>query len=146
MIYGAVLYFGFTLVILVRAFAVWRRRNWPSVTGTVEKCRFERSDLFKKRNPVWDLKVKYRYRVGDEDFHGDRIVPMPIRVFSERDLEKQQVIYGSGREVTIFYDPVNPRRAVLKRPVAAWRYSVLFLVAAVWVCFYFLLKEQLTHW
>lgn len=121
------------VVLLVIVAMVWRSRRWPSVPGTVEECRMkERWEFF----PVarrWVVKVKYRYRVGEEDFHGTRLKLLGPQALSEKAAREQQALCPPGREVRVFYHPAKPWRATLMKGMNTAAYWLLGIIPLILV-------------
>ena len=121
------------LVVLLRlGTMVWRSRLWPSVPGTVEECRMhERLEFLPGGR--WVVKMKYRYRVGEEDFHGTRLKLLGSQALSEKAAREQQALYPPGREVPVFYHPAKPWRATLVTGMHTTAYWVLGMVPLILV-------------
>ena len=123
----------------------WRSRGWPAVPGTVEENEVKKRSSGEAA-PRWELKVKYRYRVGEEDFLGDRVAPLPFDFQSLKAAEEWQEIYHPGADVTVFYDPVKPRRAMPRKGGKAELYAApVGVVGGAMFCF-FSVKFLLKHW
>lgn len=101
----------------------WRSGHWPSTQGEVVKAKVRwrpaswRPDAFAARERVvWPLlrklvpttDVEYRYRVEERDYLGTRVradgTGNPRRIRNE---------LRANPSVTVYYNPENPRRAVL---------------------------------
>jgi len=80
--------------------------------------------------PVWDLDVRYQYRVGDRDYHGT-VLSNIIHYRNEDarrhppdpELTALSLRFAPGNKVEVLYDPAQPRNAVLlagRLPLAGW--------------------------
>ncbi|MFV3126350.1 DUF3592 domain-containing protein [Niveispirillum sp. KHB5.9] len=80
--------------------------------------------------PVWDLEVRYLYRVGDHDYHGSVLSNIARHRREDarthppsdelRDLARR---FAAGNRVEVRYDPARPQDAVLladRLPQADW--------------------------
>ena len=135
----------FTLQAVEAYVAARRSQDWPAVPVTVEEC------LVKKKRgnesgDYWVVKVKYRYRVGEEEFHGTRMAPLPVQTRSARTAEELEELYRPGSEVTVFYDPTKPRRAMLGRGLGEDNYVALAYVPLVWLVCFMVVKFHPKGW
>lgn len=94
---------------------------------------------------VWDLDVRYRYRVGDRDYHGT-VLSNIIQYRNEDarqhppgpELTELSLRFATGNRVEVLYDPAQPRNAVLlagRLPLIGWlRWSGLAAAFAGAAC------------
>lgn len=104
------------LAIAVKMREVKNAQSWHKTTGRVTHSEVRAQ---KRRNmddheqtrsvPV----VKYEYTVNGKRFSGDRI--SMAEIIPESDIESTLDRYPVGKEVTVYYNPSNPRQAVLER-------------------------------
>jgi Protein of unknown function (DUF3592) len=90
--------------------------QWPSTTGLITVSRLQVSYFKGRKDGLKGYygEVRYRYRVADKDYEGDKIsfnrVHVSVRDAWQRALEG----YPVGKTVNVFYDPKNPGIAVLE--------------------------------
>jgi hypothetical protein len=112
------------------AYAVWigviKRRaqgtgNWPRTQGQVEASflyehqRQTAAGVIRSYTPV----VRYTYRVNGQDYESDRrnFLPHDTKTFDNRlDAESVVVTYAEESPVPVYYNPHNPKQAVLEIP------------------------------
>jgi len=96
--------------------------SWPSVTGTLTRAKVgERG--FRR----YFANVAYTYRVGSQEFTGSKIRASDGEC-NIRD-GAVQAIRGLtvGQTVTVFYNPSNPRQAMLQVGAGFQEYAMLFI-------------------
>ncbi len=92
-----------------------RARRWPQTRATVTDAHVDDEDDFASR-------VRYRYRVDGETYHGERVTFfLPSRHHAKR-LKK-------GTAIDVRYDPSNPARSVVETDVPFGVYMALWLFA-----------------
>lgn len=97
-------------------YRVWaqKSRYWSRTTGKVIWAQVE-SEM-SEDGKVFFPKILYRYKVNGQRYDGDRIYFGDVN--RSEDSIEAEIILEKRRpddEVTVFYDPSNPRRAVLER-------------------------------
>ncbi len=116
-------------------------RAWLSTTGMVFASGLERQKTTDRSGYEREVDipvVHYSYQVGGQLYESTRVTfgPEPL----EAGKEVPTVRYPTGAQVTVFYDPQNPREAVLERkaPLQAALWLILGLMdfmiclASVW--------------
>lgn len=96
-----------------------RSRNWPAVTGEVLSATVRRRFTTPASGPpashLSRAEVLYRYRVGEQDYHG-HIIELGGRFRQTPAMAARQAVsYRPGEPVTVYHDPNNPGRACLVR-------------------------------
>jgi hypothetical protein len=104
---------------------------WPTVPGKVEWSRIERTP--RGYMTYFRLVIDYRYEVGGRDYEGDTVQFGPPRVTGQELIERLADKYTAGAQVTVHYDPDDPRKAVLETSDAmarqdAWQIWFLLVV------------------
>jgi hypothetical protein len=130
---------------LVREFLARRSVSaWPATTGTLLQA--EAVGVFSGGSAKYRIDVAYTYEVNGRSYRGDRLTPGDG---SFRDLRSaQSALRGldSGRPVTVYYDPADPTRSVLRPPSPARQVLLLALpllmAAAGGVLLYLLRKSR----
>ncbi|CAN1724211.1 DUF3592 domain-containing protein [Hyphomicrobium sp. 1Nfss2.1] len=121
-----------------------RATSWPSTEGKVIEAGF---DTFRTHSIVDSLptrvivhrpRILYAYKVGGNRYQGERISLGVYKHASLKFLVGSEVSrYRAGENVTVYYDPENPARAVLTRtdvrPPMLLALAALFAAAAIWV-------------
>jgi hypothetical protein len=72
--------------------------------------------------------VAYVFSVGGKEYHGNRIA------FGETggsEIDAMLSKYPAGKEVTVFYDPRNPKECVLERGIPSFVFSGCLLLTAM---------------
>lgn len=99
-------------------------QKWPCVTGTVSTSRVE-----EYYDPSGDdgNRTKYRpnisydFLVGDREYRGYRVDAAPKGAGWRSHAESMVERYPVGKQVTVHYDPANPRECILEAATApAW--------------------------
>ena len=129
---------AFLLLIGTQSYGIWRARNqtrsgrnWPTVRGEVTASSVERHSMDADQFAVT---LRYRYRVGEKDYEGDRIRIGGKKITSRAHAETMAAKYPPGCKVTVHYDPKKPARAVLeagKSANTAVTVAVLLLFVAI---------------
>ncbi|MAS93836.1 MAG: hypothetical protein CMO55_11645 [Verrucomicrobiales bacterium] len=103
-----------------------RSSDWPSTGGIVERAEVIDLPFGSHR-----IDVRYRYRVGDEDFVGTRIRASDGEVDNREIAEDQISGLQSGEEVTVYYDPAIPESSFLRPGAGLQEYFLLFVPFAM---------------
>lgn len=95
-------------------------RRWPATRGRIISSRVieEESASAGEHDTssiIYRPEVHFEYAVGGREYASSRVQWVP-RAASWRGLAEGVVArYAAGREATVYYDPTDPRRAVLER-------------------------------
>lgn len=124
---GSILVFAFVLLLIgwmeylcIRAIVNQNRAVlFPETDGVVTQCSIETKDG--PKGPYEELHFLYVYSVDELEFEGQDIsfTYMP----NKRDVLKR---YTLGQKVSVFYDPLRPKRAILSREKDFHYYLFLF--------------------
>jgi hypothetical protein len=90
-----------------------KSKRWPSAPGAISKSEVKETrwgDVVE-----FSTDIEYTYTVGDKHYLASRVTWAPENL---SDIKKEEVIkkvldYPAGKQVTVFYDPVDPTIAVL---------------------------------
>jgi hypothetical protein len=106
------------LLIGTQSYGIWRARrqtasgkSWPFVPGEVIESTVERHGI---SGDQYAATVRYRYRVGNKDYEGDRIRAGGHRALTQAGAQARASKYSIGRRLRVYYDPQHPARAVLE--------------------------------
>ena len=95
---------------------------WPSVMGTLTKAQVGEKSVGR-----YFADVAYSYRVGTSEFTGFR-VRASHGEYDIRDGAVQEIRgLTPGQQIAVFYDPANPRSAVLQPGAGFQEYTLLFV-------------------
>ena len=102
-----------TPIAAILAFVSYRSmqasNDWPSAPGVISVSR-----VVNTVGSKFKADVSYQYAVGGRNFSGTRI-RFADTTGSRRNAQENLIKpYPVGREVEVFYDPQNPRDAVLE--------------------------------
>jgi len=106
-------------------------KNWPTTKAEILQSRVEQD------SDGWIPYVSYRYTVDQQDFEGARIGVYTANTSTESSAKRQLINYPSGKTVRVFYNPRNPKEAVLDIKMSLWlkvfwlALTAFFLVAGV---------------
>ena len=103
-------YFGSLII------AKQNERPWSSVNGTIVDSRTE-SDSQGRQTSYAPL-IEYSYFVFEREYHGRAVTADDQGVDTLAEAEKIAGRYPKGRPVIVYYDPKDPRDAMLERPPA----------------------------
>lgn len=97
-------------------------RDWPSTSGTIESAAVAMRSEGNERKQ-FAARIRYAYAVDGRSFSGERVSfesgPSANRGLAEAIVAR----YAPGSNVRVFYDPLQPERAVLEpggSPVVPW--------------------------
>ena len=114
--------------IVVGGAAVWsgfelrdraqRMITWPSVRGSITGSTVVADGTFEDGSAAYYPQIQYRYVVAGQEYAGQRrsLVNVGVGRFLQAGPRKIVEQYPVGSEVVVFYDPANPREAILDRP------------------------------
>jgi len=103
--------------------------HWVSVPGRVYASRVVQEESYDpgldigdpgQRTTIYRPEVRFEYRVADREYASKQFqVGDPMQLSWPDAAEKIVRSFPEGREVTVYYDPADPNRAVLERKVAS---------------------------
>jgi hypothetical protein len=97
--------------------------SWPATIGTVSESTVKQgssvlmsSDENGESSPVYTAEVSYSYQVGGVEYTSKRVTFGGSKSYSKREsAEKEAALYPVGTQLTVYYNPKNPKEAVLDR-------------------------------
>ena len=97
--------------------------SWSETIGTVTESRVEQStnvlmsnDEDNEGTPVFSPEISYTYQVAGLEYTSKRLTFGGKKSFSKRDnAEKVTALYPVYSQLPVFYDPKNPKEAVIDR-------------------------------
>jgi hypothetical protein len=114
--------------IVVGGSAVWsgfelreraqRMITWASVRGSVTRTAIVADGTFEDGSAAYYPRISYRYVVAGKEYSGERrsLINVGTGRFLRAGLREVVERYPVGSEVIVFYDPADPREAILERP------------------------------
>lgn len=92
-------------------------KSWPSVKGKVVSSTIDvrQTESNGKMIDMFYPKVRYGYFVSGTQFYNDKISFGDYGTNKRRDARKVCNKYPENSEVTVYYNPMNPKNSVLKR-------------------------------
>jgi hypothetical protein len=120
----------FVLAMAVKWWEVRQAKRWPetkgkvvvSTVGWLQNQPGEMAHNFSDTEVRNEPRVEYEYHVGDQKYRSKRIT-IGERT-SDYELESMLAKYPVGTEVTVYYHPADPNKAVLERDLPAWIWYV----------------------
>lgn len=103
--------------------------KWLSVDGEVVHCRLKQGTAHAGESATgifYKPDVKYKYKIGGESYTGQRI-DFGTTGATKDWAKKRAAEYQKGKTVTVYYNPKDPREAVLEQTVAE-NPNILFFV------------------
>ncbi|OQY06105.1 MAG: hypothetical protein B6I22_06265 [Desulfobacteraceae bacterium 4572_123] len=115
----------------------YQSKSWPSTQGKITSSYIKKQvnrDSSNRTTTSFSAMVHYRYMVGGTTYPGDRICFGGTYSGSKRSLAKKVAdSYPKGKKVTVYYDPENPKGAVLKTGFR-WTTFVAFILGLIFLC------------
>lgn len=115
-IFAAVMIGVLVVAAVVKMREVRGAQSWRTTTGKVTRSEVraqKRRDMDDRERTRSVPSVGYEYTVDGRRFSGDRI--SLAEIIPESDIESTLDRYPVGKQVTVYYDPANPKKAVLER-------------------------------
>lgn len=118
------------VIALLTGYSSWLRlsraratADWKAVPGTIEKTGIE--ETWSSGATQFAPRVTYRFEHGSEAFTGNRIAPHDMAFGNRRKAEEAIAGYAPGGEVTVYYDPQDPTRSLLRPGAERMDYLML---------------------
>ncbi len=116
----------------------YKSRSWPSTQGKITssyiKKQVNRKSSANRTTTSFSAMVHYRYLVGGTTYSSDRICFGGTYSGGKRSLAKKVAdSYPKGKKVTVYYDPENPKEAVLKTGFS-WTTFMVFIGGLIFLC------------
>jgi hypothetical protein len=108
--------------------------SWPEATGTVTVSKVVQgsnvlmsNDNDGESTPVFSPEISYTYQVAGLSYSSKRLSFGSVKSFSKREnAEKAAAVYPVGKQLTIYYDPKNPKEAVADRTAKKSNLMLIF--------------------
>jgi hypothetical protein len=105
--------------------------NWPRVEGHVESSKVVPFERETPEGMAWSFTpvVHYAYVVGETAYASQQRNVYPDETSTFVEPERAQAVvdtYRPGSSVRVFYNPANPKQAVLEVPKPAAHNAVIF--------------------
>jgi hypothetical protein len=107
---------GGALSLLILGRFLWlgyHSQNWPTTTGRIATCKIIRR-RGNRGEPAGTVRLTLAYEVAGKSYVGGRIGYHGAEGGTLAEAESLARLFAEGTEVTVYYDPKNPRRAVLQ--------------------------------
>jgi hypothetical protein len=104
------------LAVVVKMKEVQGAKTWRTTSGTITRSEIravKKRDLDNREKVRSAPSIAYEYTVNGKRYSGERI--SLAEIIPESDIEAILARYPLGAQVMVYYDPSNPRRAVLER-------------------------------
>ena len=88
--------------------------RWPTAPGVVTASRLDVVHDASEQQSSYTAHIGYRYRVGAAVYNAARVGLLDHASSSHRMMNAIRARYPVGAQVTVYYDPENPRAALLE--------------------------------
>ncbi len=89
--------------------------KWPSVKGVVVESKVVSHLDSESNQTMYAPAITYRFKVGNKEFTSSSYGFMNVSYSDSSKAEKIVKAYPAGKEVTVYYNPENPYKAVLNK-------------------------------
>lgn len=93
------------------------KKTWLTTSGVILNSGLKVHAQSHSKGGKLDLRyepqVTYQYQVMNQTYNGDRL-GFDSRFYSSEEMNKKVFLPHEGEQVTVFYDPADPSKAVLK--------------------------------
>ncbi len=105
-------------------------QNWSSTQGMITKSSLRQEVSYESSNTLYYPEVEYAYESLGTEYTGDRITFGGSTGYSQRNKTEEVLAkYPIGANVTVYYDPHAPEKAVLERKMGTG--GNLFLILGI---------------
>jgi hypothetical protein len=114
---------GSILLLLGAGFALWGARviadawatkSWPSVSGRIVESRVDTYEDSTGGETMYTTRLRYQYLVNDARHSGSSIGLLDHSSSSLHEMSRLAERFPAGAEVAVYYDPRDPRTALLE--------------------------------
>ncbi len=114
--------------------------SWLETTGTINESKVVQGSNVLMNNdedgesaPVFYPEISYTYRVAGLEYTSKRLTFAGVKSFSKQEnAEKAASFYPVGTQMPIYYDPKNPKEAVVdktaKKSNILLTFGILFII------------------
>jgi hypothetical protein len=106
-------------------------QNWPAVQGTIISSEIQESED-SDSGTVYGASVRYAYRVDGIDYTGSKVSFADISASDSSIAIRVVGRYPAGRSVAVYYDPAQPKTAVLETGVSG-NFLLLYVIGGMFV-------------
>ena len=106
-------------------------QNWPAAQGTIISSEIQESED-SDSGTVYGARVRYTYRVDNIDYSGSKVSFVDISASDSSIANRVVARYPAGRSVAVYYDPAQPKTAVLETGVSA-NFLLLYAIGGMFV-------------
>jgi len=103
-----------------------RSRNWPFAIARVVS-----SDVVQEKRKrgamMYSAEITYEYKVDGVDYSSDNIDGLANGSSNPEPANKTVLEYPVGRQIEVYYNPSNPKSALVDRSVSLWNYAIVLL-------------------
>jgi hypothetical protein len=97
--------------------------QWLQTSGTIKESKVKQgtnvmmsADDDTESSPVFSPEIRYTYQVAGAEYTASRVSFAGSKSYSKREsAEKDAALYPVGTQLPVYYDPKNPKEAVLDR-------------------------------
>ena len=102
--------------------------KWPETEGVITHSQWKHGK-YSSRNNDWTVvsTIRYEFEVGGKRYVSERVSFGALE--SDGDRKTEVAMYGEGMRFPVYYDPADPRRAVLDAGVQSGVYKGLAIGA-----------------
>lgn len=108
------------------AYSALRSYFWESTEGRIVSSTVTRLKHPREAASYY-ADIKYEYEVAGETFLGDRVFWGEYGTGSLDPMQEIVDRYPVGKKVTVYYDPANPKKAVLERGARLASFGLFFI-------------------
>jgi hypothetical protein len=107
-------------------YRAFKSRQWPSAQGEVIHSKLEREyGSYRSSAPSRRARIIYRYQVDDRAYRSDQVFwGAESFYYAAREPKELLRRYPVGKAVSVFYNPGNPKEAVLERKTRIFYYGL----------------------
>lgn len=99
----------------------WRSTHWQATPGVMTEARIAKTRSPRSTNPYWEPRLRYRYIVDGQEHEGSRLSYDQEKTLDREGLQARLTQeWLPGTAVTVWVDPANPGKAVLKQGASGW--------------------------
>lgn len=121
---------GGLFLVAPRVYVGLYSESWPQVPGVIIESGAVFSGYDDSGAPTFVSKIVYRYTVDKREYRCDILEALQL-VLSREQVDRIALSYPPGKEVAVFYDPRNPRNAVLVPGIGPWTQVGLLVYVAI---------------
>lgn len=99
----------------------WRSTTWQPIPGEIIEAHIVETRSPRSTNPYWEPRLRYSYIVNGAEYEGSRLSFDQEKTIDREWLQTRLTHeWLPGTAVTVWVNPSNPDKAVLKQGVNSW--------------------------